>query len=106
MKAAPLLKGARVKQSLIQPLKNFLEGLDSQFAIVETIVTGLQDAFPRQLRPKEDGKRPWLRKTALVVSVCTVGFLLGIPFTCRGGSYLIDLLVGLNTFFFLRNALS
>ncbi len=66
-------------------------------------MTGLQDAFPRQLRPKEDGKRPWLRKTALVVSVCTVGFLLGIPFTCRGGSYLIDLLVGLNTFSLLEN---
>ncbi len=59
-------------------------GLDSQFAIVETVVTGLQDAFPRQLRPSgAGGKRPWMRKTLLVVSVCTGGFVVGIPFTCK-----------------------
>jgi len=60
----------------------FTLGLDSQFAIVETILTGILDFLPA-LRPK---------KTLVVAAVCIVGFILGLPLTCPGGPYLLDLL--------------
>jgi len=60
----------------------FTLGLDSQFAIVETILTGILDLAPH-LRPK---------KTLVVGIVCTVGFILGLPLCCPGGSLLLDLL--------------
>ncbi|KAF0308189.1 Sodium- and chloride-dependent glycine transporter 2 [Amphibalanus amphitrite] len=60
----------------------FTLGLDSQFAIVENIITCILDEFP-QLRPK----KPWV-----VVGVCVVLFLLGIPLTTQGGRYIIDLM--------------
>ncbi|CAG0888136.1 unnamed protein product [Cyprideis torosa] len=44
-------------------------GLDSQFAIVENIVTSLTDAHP-PLRKK---------KTWIILLVCVLGFLLGLP---------------------------
>jgi len=60
----------------------FTLGLDSQFAIVETLLTGVLDYNPR-----------WRSKKVLVVAaVCTVGFILGLPLTCPGGGYLLDLL--------------
>lgn len=60
----------------------FTLGLDSQFAIVETILTGILDFMPN-LRPK---------KTLVVGAVCIIGFILGLPLTCPGGPYLLDLL--------------
>jgi len=60
----------------------FTLGLDSQFAIVETILTGILDYMPK-LRPK---------KTLIVGAVCFTGFILGLPLCCPGGSYLLDLL--------------
>ncbi|XP_037086841.1 sodium-dependent proline transporter-like [Pollicipes pollicipes] len=60
----------------------FTLGLDSQFAIVENIVTCLLDEFPK-LR----AKKPWV-----VVGVCVILFLLGIPLTTQGGRYILDLL--------------
>lgn len=60
----------------------FTLGLDSQFAIVETICTGILDYWP-SLRPM---------KTMVVGGVCLLGFCLGLPFCCPGGSYLLDLL--------------
>jgi len=60
----------------------FTLGLDSQFAIVETILTGIMDFEPR-LRTK---------KTYIVGIVCVLGFLFGLPLTTRGGGYLLDLL--------------
>lgn len=60
----------------------FTLGLDSQFAIVETILTGILD-FKPSLRPK---------KTLVVAAVCIVGFIVGLPLTCPGGPYLLDLL--------------
>jgi len=60
----------------------FTLGLDSQFAIVETILSGIMDFEPR-LRTK---------KTYIVGIICVVGFLLGLPLTTRGGGYLLDLL--------------
>ena len=46
-------------------------GLDSQFAIIETVLTGVLDFAPK-LRPK---------KTAIVGGVCFVGFICGLPLT-------------------------
>jgi solute carrier family 6 amino acid transporter-like protein 5/7/9/14 len=60
----------------------FTLGLDSQFAIVETILTGIMDFMPT-LRPK---------KTMIVGAVCLTGFILGLPLCCPGGSLLLDLL--------------
>jgi len=60
----------------------FTLGLDSQFAIVENIITCILDEFPR-LR----AKKPWV-----VITVCLVLFILGIPLTTQGGRYIIDLL--------------
>lgn len=60
----------------------FTLGLDSQFAIVETVLTGILDFEPR-LRSK---------KTYVVGVVCLIGFICGLPLTTRGGSYLLDLL--------------
>merc|ERR1711976_189679 len=57
-------------------------GLDSEFALVETVTTAFFDQFP-SLR-----KRKWL--FMLVVSV--IGFLLGLPMTCDGGAYLLQLM--------------
>ena len=52
-------------------------GLDSQYAMVEVVVTGLTDEFP------------WLakRKKMLLGSVCILGFLLGLPMTSPGGLF-------------------
>ena len=47
-------------------------GLDSQFAIIETVLTGVLDFAPK-LRPK---------KTMIVGIVCTIGFICGLPLTC------------------------
>lgn len=60
----------------------FTLGLDSQFAIVETILSGVLDFAPK-LRP---------HKTPIVGGLCALGFILGLPLTTGGGSYLLDLL--------------
>lgn len=60
----------------------FTLGLDSQFAIVETILTGILDYMPK-MRPK---------KTLIVGAVCGAGFILGLPLCCPGGGYVLDLL--------------
>merc|ERR1712141_383048 len=60
----------------------FTLGLDSQFAIVETILTGILD-FKPNLRSK---------KTIVIGIICVIGFLFGLPLTTRGGGYLLDLL--------------
>lgn len=52
-------------------------GLDSQYAMVEVVVTGLTDEFP-QLR----SKKQWI-----LGAVCLSGFLLGLLFTSPGGMY-------------------
>ncbi|KAG2464282.1 S6A14 protein, partial [Polypterus senegalus] len=45
-------------------------GIDSQFAIIETITTALQDEFPKYLRS---------RRALITVVVCVVLYLLGLP---------------------------
>ncbi|BFZ21972.1 hypothetical protein BsWGS_25011 [Bradybaena similaris] len=58
-------------------------GMGTQFPSVETVLTALQDEF-QVFR----GKR-----AAIVfrVSVCILGFILGLPQTTQGGSYLLEL---------------
>ncbi|XP_035386025.1 sodium- and chloride-dependent GABA transporter 1 isoform X2 [Electrophorus electricus] len=61
-------------------------GLDSEFAMVEVAVTCIMDGFgPKVLRV-------FKRKELLVVAVCAVGFLLGIPHITRGGIYVFQLM--------------
>jgi len=57
-------------------------GLDSQFTMVETLITGLYDEKPN-LRKKQ-----WL----VVGSVCLGGFILGLPMCLQGGFYIFVLL--------------
>lgn len=61
----------------------FLVGLDTQFGMVETVVSGLTDYYPNHLR-----KHGTL--TALVV--CVVFFLLGLPMASQGGIYMFELI--------------
>ncbi|XP_045164528.1 sodium- and chloride-dependent glycine transporter 1-like [Mercenaria mercenaria] len=57
-------------------------GLDSQFAMVETVLTGCMDQVPvlRQF------------KTFVILVICAIFFLLGLPLTCSGGMYLLQIL--------------
>uniref|UniRef100_H2ZGW8 Transporter n=1 Tax=Ciona savignyi TaxID=51511 RepID=H2ZGW8_CIOSA len=57
-------------------------GLDSQFAMLETVVTGFIDEFPRHLRK---------RKMLFTLFVAVVAFLLGILCVTEGGMYWFNL---------------
>ncbi|XP_069141841.1 sodium-dependent proline transporter-like [Argopecten irradians] len=57
-------------------------GLDSQFAMLETVLTGVLDQFPH-LRPK---------KTIVILCICIFFFFLGLPLTAPGGMYLLQLM--------------
>lgn len=52
-------------------------GLDSQYAMVETVITGVTDEF-KSLRPY---------KSFILLGYCITGFLLGLPMTSPGGMY-------------------
>ncbi|CAL1543485.1 unnamed protein product [Lymnaea stagnalis] len=58
-------------------------GLDSQFGMFETVVAGLIDAFPKQLRKK----RIWLTFGLAMISYC-----LSLPIATAGGIYVFTLL--------------
>ncbi|XP_069768283.1 sodium- and chloride-dependent GABA transporter 1 isoform X1 [Narcine bancroftii] len=60
-------------------------GLDSQFAMVEVMVTSLMDS-------QNEGLLKHLRKEVVVLAVCFVAFLLGIPNVTQGGIYVFQLL--------------
>merc|ERR1711872_610042 len=73
----------------ISPLWSFLFftmlltlGLDSQFTMVESLITAIYDELP-SLRN---------HKVLVVGGVSTVGFLLGLPICLQGGFYLFVLL--------------
>ncbi|RUS89737.1 hypothetical protein EGW08_002555 [Elysia chlorotica] len=59
-----------------------LLGLDSQFATVETVLTGIMDQFPQHRK----------RKTLIILSICVGLFLLGLPLVTEGGAYLVNLM--------------
>ncbi|CAK8671892.1 unnamed protein product [Clavelina lepadiformis] len=57
-------------------------GLDSQFAMLETVVTGFIDEFPRFLRK---------RKMLFTLFIAIIAFLLGILLVTEGGVYWFEL---------------
>lgn len=58
-------------------------GVDSQFGNVETVSSGLADIFPKQLNS---------HRVLLTAFLCTLFFVLGIPFTTNGGIYIFQLI--------------
>ncbi|CAI9744316.1 sodiumchlorideine-likedependent and chloride-dependent GABA transporter ine-like [Octopus vulgaris] len=61
-------------------------GIDSQFAGVEVVVTALQDHFAPQI------KKYLKRKELLVLLVCLLSFLGGLPNVTQGGIYFFQLI--------------
>ncbi|XP_022079528.1 sodium- and chloride-dependent glycine transporter 1-like isoform X2 [Acanthaster planci] len=57
-------------------------GLDSMFAMMETVTTAVMDALPYQYR-----RWKWL----IILVACCIGFLLGIPLVTQGGLYLLTI---------------
>jgi solute carrier family 6 amino acid transporter-like protein 5/7/9/14 len=55
-------------------------GLDSQFALVEAIVTAVCDQWAKQLR-----KKKWL----VILTFCCAAYLLGLTMTTDGGTYVL-----------------
>jgi solute carrier family 6 amino acid transporter-like protein 5/7/9/14 len=60
-------------------------GLDSEFALVETVSTAIMDQFP-VLR-----KNAWWKAGTLIV-MSVIMFLLGLPMCCNGGAYVLQLM--------------
>ncbi|XP_044161506.1 sodium- and chloride-dependent neutral and basic amino acid transporter B(0+)-like [Bufo gargarizans] len=58
-------------------------GLDSQFALIETITTAIQDAFPKIMKKM---------RILVTAAVCVVLFLLGIPCVTQAGIYWVILI--------------
>ncbi|XP_059614816.1 sodium- and chloride-dependent GABA transporter ine isoform X1 [Phlebotomus argentipes] len=61
-------------------------GLNSQFAIVEVVVTSIQDGFPNWIRKK------LVYHELLVLIVCVVSFFFGLPNLIQGGIYFFQLI--------------
>ncbi|XP_060568754.1 sodium- and chloride-dependent glycine transporter 1-like isoform X3 [Ruditapes philippinarum] len=57
-------------------------GMGSEFALLETCMTAVQDTMP-SLRQK---------KTWVVLCVCILGFFGGVAVTCEGGIYVLQLM--------------
>ncbi|XP_067135178.1 sodium- and chloride-dependent GABA transporter 1-like isoform X3 [Centruroides vittatus] len=60
----------------------FTLGVDSQFGLVENLLTSISDEFPELRR----------RKKALCLALCLLCFLLGIPCVTRGGQYVVSIM--------------
>lgn len=60
----------------------FILGLDSEFAMIETISTCISDEFPKLRR----------FKTKLCILLCVICYLLGLPCVTRGGQYVLTML--------------
>jgi len=60
----------------------FFLGLDTQFAMVETLLTGILDFAPKWRK----------QKTWVIGGICVAGILAGLPLTTRAGGYLVDFL--------------
>ncbi|KAG1684334.1 Sodium- and chloride-dependent GABA transporter ine [Nymphon striatum] len=63
----------------------FLLGLDSQFALVEVVITSLTDSY-------QDWIKKYIRShEAFVFIICFIAFLFGLPHLTQGGVYLLYL---------------
>jgi len=58
-------------------------GIDSEFCIVESLVTGIVDMWPDYLRP---------RRRKFTTFICVLLFLLGVPMVTKGGAYVFQLM--------------
>jgi len=58
-------------------------GIDSEFCIVESLVTGIVDMWPEQLRPK---------RRQFTTALCLLLFALGVPMVTQGGAYIFQLM--------------
>jgi len=58
-------------------------GIDSEFCIVESLVTGIVDMWPDYLRP---------RRRKFTAALCLLLFALGVPMTTQGGAYIFQLM--------------
>ncbi|XP_077984966.1 sodium-dependent proline transporter-like [Glandiceps talaboti] len=61
----------------------FTLGLDSQFAMMETIMTAIFDELPQRFMKK---------KPLITALTCFILFLAGLPCTTRGGVYVVTLM--------------
>ncbi|CAG9860469.1 unnamed protein product [Phyllotreta striolata] len=60
-----------------------LLGIDSEFCLVESFITGILDNWSQTLRPY---------RNTFTAAVCIVMFLLGIPMVTQGGMYVFKLM--------------
>lgn len=60
-------------------------GFSSQFSITETVITGVMDEFPGFFSSR-------VKRILFRAGVCAVAFILGLPMTCRGGEYTLNLM--------------
>nr|XP_012137290.1 PREDICTED: sodium- and chloride-dependent GABA transporter ine isoform X2 [Megachile rotundata] len=60
--------------------------LNSQFAIMEVVVTSIQDGFPKWV------KRHLVCHETLVLLICVISFLFGLPNITQGGIYFFQLI--------------
>ncbi|KAL1141030.1 hypothetical protein AAG570_000956 [Ranatra chinensis] len=58
-------------------------GIDSEFCLVESFVTGMVDNWPETLRP---------HRSKVTIGVCLLLCLLGIPMVTNGGVYIFQLM--------------
>lgn len=58
-------------------------GIDSEFCIVESFITGVVDNWPGLLRP---------HRNKFTVAICLLMFALGIPMVTNGGVYIFQLM--------------
>jgi len=71
--------------SVIFFLMLILLGVDSQFATVEVMITSLKDGYPGFIENKLK------RHEVLVLLVCLVSFIVGIPYIFEGGIYVFQI---------------
>ncbi|KAK6637932.1 hypothetical protein RUM44_008354 [Polyplax serrata] len=58
-------------------------GIDSEFCIVESFITGIVDNWSESLRP---------HRNKITLGICFLMFLLGIPMVTQGGAYIFQLM--------------
>ncbi|XP_012269625.1 sodium- and chloride-dependent GABA transporter 1-like isoform X1 [Athalia rosae] len=58
-------------------------GIDSEFCIVESFITGVVDNWPDTLRP---------HRNKFTVAICLLMFLMGVPMVTHGGVYIFQLM--------------